>query len=324
MGRPRPAIAASTVLPVVALSEPYGIPWTPLFIFIMVVAVVIVLLVAGVLAYIVARFRAQPGAGVPRQDFGNRRLEIGWTVAPALLVSSVFALTVYVMSSTPTPGAGIPEGSQPDIEVIGHQWWWEIRYPQAGVVTANVMHLPVGRPLLVTLHSDDVQHDFWVPELGQKMDMYPGRTNHIWLEAREPGFYQGACAEFCGMQHAWMRILAVAQPQAEFDAWLAAQRAVPAPLVAPLAQQGQFVFQGRTCGSCHAIAGTPFTGQAGPNLTRFGSRPTISAGVLVNTPENLARYLRDPQAVKPGIFMPNFRLTEEEIAALVAYLGSLQ
>ena len=154
----------------------------------------------------------------------------------------VFALTFAAMRGPLTPGAGVPTGSQPEIQVIGHQWWWEIRYPQAGVVTANVLHLPVGRPVLVTLEASGVQHDFWVPELGQKMDMYPGKVNYIWLEANAPGQYQGACAEFCGVQHAWMRILAVAQPPAEFDAWLAAQRAAPAASAAPLAQRGQTIF----------------------------------------------------------------------------------
>ncbi len=299
-----------------------AIPFDPLFTLLMVLAAAVVVLVAGLLAYSLARAR-RAGAGPPRQDFGNRRLEIAWTAVPALVVGILFLLTLVIMRTTPTPGTDLPDGRPPDIVVVGHQWWWEIAYPQAGVVTANVLHLPAGRRVLVQLTSDDVQHDFWVPELGQKMDMYPGKTNYIWLEAEEPGLYRGVCAEFCGAQHAWMRILAVAQPEADFERWVAEQRTPPQPLAEPLAERGRAVYAARTCGSCHAIAGVS-TGEAGPDLTHFGSRPTISAGVLVNTPENLARYLANPQAVKPGIYMPNFRLSDEEIAALVAYLEGLR
>jgi cytochrome c oxidase subunit 2 len=316
-------LAPSFSRPPVLVAQVPAIPFDPLTTFIMVVAVLVALLIATLLTLSLVRFRRRPDE-LPPQGHGDRRLEIAWTAAPAALVTVVFALTFAAMRGPLTPGAGVPTGAQPEIQVIGHQWWWEIRYPQAGVVTANVLHLPVGRPVLVTLEASGVQHDFWVPELGQKMDMYPGKVNYIWLEANAPGQYQGACAEFCGVQHAWMRILAVAQPPAEFDAWLAAQATAPAASAAPLAQRGQTIFAVQNCGSCHTIAGTPWNGLAGPNLSHFGSRPTISAGVLENTTENLHRYLRDPQAVKPGINMPNFRLTAEEIDALTAYLESLK
>lgn len=298
------------------------IPFTPLFTTIMVLALAAVVLVAGLVAFSLLRARHR-GEGLPQQDFGNRRLEIGWTAAPAILLAVVFGLTVRQMLTTPTPGTDLPGDRQPDIVVVGHQWWWEVRYPQLGIVTANVVHLPVGRRTLVQLTSDDVQHDFWVPQLGQKMDMYPGKTNYLWLEATEPGLFRGVCAEFCGAQHAWMRILAVAEPEAEFDQWMRDQRTPPDPPDSPLAERGRAIYVTRNCGSCHTIAGVS-TGKAGPDLTHFGDRPTISAGVLVNTPEHLARYLENPQAIKPGIYMPNFRLTTEEIAALVAYLEGLR
>ena len=299
------------------------IPFDPLFTGITVLAVAVVVLVAALLGFSLVRTRLPPGAGLPRQDFGNRRLEIAWTVAPAVILALLFGVTLQTMLTSPTPGTDLPDGREPDIVVVGHQWWWEIRYPQLGVVTANVVHLPVGRRFLVQLTSDDVQHNFWIPQLGQKMDMYPGKTNHLWLEAAEPGLFRGACAEFCGMQHAWMRLLAVAQPEAEFEQWVREQRTPPLASLSSLAESGRAVYTARTCGSCHAIAGVS-DGEAGPDLTHFGSRPTISAGVLVNTPENLARYLENPQAVKPGIHMPNFRLTADEIAALVAYLEGLR
>jgi cytochrome c oxidase subunit 2 len=303
---------------------PGAIPWDWLFVTIMVIAAAVVLLVAGLVTAILVRYRRRPGEGPPPQSHGNQRLEIGWTVAPAAIVAVIFALTIGVMRAGPTPGTDPPAGQPPDIQVIGRQWWWEARYPQAGVVTANVIYVPVGKRLLVTLDSDNVQHSFWVPELGQKMDMYPGRTNYTWLEAPAPGAYQGACAEFCGVQHAWMRILVIALPQAEYDAWLAAQQRPAQPPASASAQAGAALFERNACGSCHAIAGTPHQGRAAPDLTHFAARPTISAGVLANTPENLARYLRDPQAVKPGIVMPNAQLGEEEIAALVAYLEGLR
>lgn len=300
-----------------------SIPWSPLFIFIMVVAVAISLLVAGLVAYSVRRFRARLGGGVPRQDFGNRNLEIAWTAAPAALVIFVFGWTFLTMRTTPTPGSDLPDGRRPDIVAVGQRWWWSFHYPESGVTVANEIHIPAGRRVLVQLTSDEVQHNFWIPELGQKMDMYPGKTNYLWLEAKEPGIYHGVCAEYCGTQHAWMRLIAVAQPEAEYAAWVRDQQTAPLPVTEPLPQLGRAIYIARNCGSCHAIA-TVSEGQAGPNLTHFGSRLTISAGVLTNTPENLAIYLRNPQAVKPGIFMPNFRLSEEEIAALVAYLESLR
>jgi cytochrome c oxidase subunit 2 len=311
--------AQATLWPLV--STPY-IPFNGLFTFLMIAAIAVAVMVAVLLGF--ALLRARDQRDLPNPVFGNRRVEITWTVLPALTVVFIFGFMFYEMRTTPTPGTGDPNGQQPDVEVIGHQWWWEFRYPKAGdVATANELHLPVGSEALVTLTSVDVQHDFWVPQLGQKMDLYPNKTNYIWLDTSKPGLYLGACAEYCGLQHAWMRIRVVVQPQAEYDAWLAQLRAAPAPQ-GDLAARGQQVFDQSTCGSCHSIAGTAYNGRAAPALTNFGSRATISAGVLTNTPENLARYLRDPQAVKPGVLMPNFQLGDADIEALVAYLEGLK
>jgi cytochrome c oxidase subunit 2 len=301
------------------------IPFNGLFVVLMVLAVGVALGVAVMVVVVAVRYRARDGAPIPRQEHGNRRLEITWTVIPVVLLAVLFAYMLASMLRGPTPGSGLPQGQAPDIIVVGHQWWWEIRYPKdGGVVNANEVHLPVGKLLLVELTSFDVQHDFWVPQLSQKMDMYPGKTNYLWLSAKEPGNYQGACAEFCGNQHAWMRILAIAQPQAEYDAWIAAQRASGQAVSDDATERGKRLFAQYACGNCHAIAGTEWNGVAAPALTNFSARQTISAGVLTNTPENLARYLRDPQAVKPGIGMPNFRLSDDEVQALVAYLESLK
>jgi cytochrome c oxidase subunit 2 len=297
------------------------IPFNALFTFLMVGAILVAILIAVLLTTALLRARRQ--AGIPRQEAGNPRLEVTWTVVPAFIVIFIFGFMLYEMLKGPTPGAGIPE-EEPDVQVIGHQWWWEFRYPKlGGVITANELHLPVGQRVLVTVTSADVQHNFWVPELGQKMDLYPGKVNYLYLQPSQAGTYLGACAEFCGTQHAWMRIRVIAQPQAEFDAWASQLRAAPEP-VGDLAMRGADVFSQYACGSCHMIAGTPHQGLAAPALTNFATRQTISSGVLPNTPENLAIYLHDPQAVKPGVLMPNFRLTDDEITALMAYLSGLK
>ncbi len=221
-------VASSPGIPIALVPlQAYGIPFSPLFVVLMVLAAAVAGLVLGLLGYIILRFRGGPDASIPRQDHGNQRLEIAWTVAPSIVVAGLLGATVVVMTNGPTPGSGLPqERGDPDIVVVGHQWWWEIRYPKQGVATANEVYLPAGQLLLVQLESADVQHDFWVPPLGQKMDMYPGKTNHLWLDTREkaPGDYQGVCAEFCGTQHAGMRILAIVVPQAEFDSWVEPRR----------------------------------------------------------------------------------------------------
>ncbi len=306
-----------------------AIPVTVPFLVLMLLAVVVSLLISVLVLYAMVRYRGRPGDAMPRQVHGNRKLEIVWTVIPVLVLVVLFGFLLVSMLTDPTAGTDIPPGQEPDIVVTGNQWWWEIYYPASGVVTANEIHLPAGRRVLVQLKAEGVIHDFWVPQLGPKMDMIPGHPNYTWLEAKKPGVYNGACAEFCGLQHAWMRIYVVAEPPDQFDAWVQDQLSTVPPPLTPLGQQGKEIFLGRTpeqrtCTSCHAIRGTPANGQAGPELTDFGDRITISAGVMKNTPHNLALYLRNPDDVKPGIFMPDFRLTEEEILALTAYLESLR
>lgn len=308
------------------------------------------LLVTGLLAYALLRTRKH-GDELPRQTTGDRRLELIWTVIPALVLISVFAYTIVDMSTSPTPGPGLPEGQQPDVIVTGYQYWWRYEYPPgrlhaqpASIVTANELHIPVGRRILVQLEADLVQHDYWIPQLGKKFDMYPGKTNHLWLEAKEPGEYEGVCAEYCGHQHAYMRILAIAEPQDQFEAWAAAhlsseppsppaqaprasnspsylkQPETDSPILANpipadvneqarLAAQGRQLFGQLACGTCHAIAGTEWQAQAGPSLTAYSQRRIISSGVMHHTPKNLAIYLKNPQAIKPGIYMPNYRLS---------------
>ncbi|MDQ2809736.1 MAG: cytochrome c oxidase subunit II, partial [Chloroflexota bacterium] len=210
--------------------SPFAQDIANLYNLVLIIAAGILLLVTGLVLYMIVRFRDRGAGGEPRPNFGDRRLEIAWTVAPALILVVVLALTIPTMASeTPDP----PVAPQtPFLQVTGHQFWWEVVYPQAGVRTANEIHIPTGQRLLVELHAADVIHDFWVPALGPKMDMIPGQTNYMWLQADHPGIYQGECAEFCGAEHAWMRFQVVAEPQAAWAQWAAAQHGPAAPVAA--------------------------------------------------------------------------------------------
>lgn len=281
-------------------------------------SVVVFVVVEGLLVYAVFRFRAKRGQGLPAQVHGNNRLEIAWTIAPALVLAVIAVptwVTIFKTAAAPPPDAI-------RVEVVGHQWWWEFRYPDLNIVTANELHLPVDRTAAFILKSDDVIHSFWFPQLGGKMDVIPGRVNQIKFTPNTVGTYYGQCVELCGASHANMRMRAMVQSKEDFEAWVAGMGTPPpAPQTAD-AKRGAEVFAKGACISCHTLAGTPAKGTIGPNLTYVGSRSTIAAGVLDNTPENLARWLRDPGAVKPQAKMPNLQLSEADIAALVAYLSS--
>jgi cytochrome c oxidase subunit 2 len=306
-------------IPVFNPASPQGKAISDLFFAVLVICGVILAIVSGVVAYSLVRSRARLGAGEPRQVFGSRSLEILWTVVPLLVLVWIFTITVQAMRvSDPAPTG------PPDLTIIGHQWWWEARYAQSGVVTANEIHIPAGERLSVRLESADVIHDFWAPQLGRKMDMVPGLTNHIWLQADRPGTYLGACAEYCGAEHAWMRFLVIAEPPAQFAAWAARQaQPAPAPATAPEAR-GRQLFLQMTCVNCHAIRGFSAVANAAPDLTHLASRRTLGAGVLQNTPADLARWLKNPQAAKPSCKMPNLNLTGAQVDDLVSYFESLR
>lgn len=212
------------------------------------------------------------------------------------------------------------------IEVIGHQWWWEVRYPDhPQAISANEIHVPVGTPVVIRVSSADVIHSFWVPPLAGKIDALPKKWNPVWLQADEAGVFRGQCAEFCGAQHAHMGLLVVAQPRETFDEWLAGQQRAASKPSLPAQVRGLTVFTRAGCADCHTLRGTGAGGRRGPDLTHLASRRTLAAGTLANTPENLARWLRDNQTIKPGNAMPAFdRLDEAAIRDLVAYLESLQ
>ena len=214
------------------------------------------------------------------------------------------------------------------LDVTGHQWWWEVRYsdlhdPSLGFVTANEVHLPIGVPVRVRLHSADVIHSFWLPQIAGKMDVIPGQVNEMWLQADRAGTSRGSCAEYCGLGHAVMALPATAEAPAAFARWAAARRAEAAPATTPALQAGAMVFA-RSCGACHAVAGTNALGRYGPDLTHLASRPTIGAGALANTPENLARWIHNAPALKEGSRMPALALDDADLRTVVSYLTTLR
>ncbi len=314
---PRPALAwpGSPLNP----ASPQAAAILNLFVIVFVLSALVFVLVEGALFYAIFRFRDRAGAPSPRQVSGHRRLEIAWTIAPAILLAIVFVAMVPTMPVLHPPTA---PGPPVRVTVIGHQWWWEYQYPELGITFANELYVPAGRPIVLDLTSDDVIHSFWVPELNGKLDAVPGRFYTLSFQANQPGWYGGQCAEFCGIQHAWMLAPVIALPPDEFDRWVQDRQAVAAEPTDPLAALGKQVFLEKTCMNCHEIQGTPAIGGVGPELSHLAARATLGAGILPNTPENLAEWIRRPQEFKPGVRMPNFDLTDEETAALVAFLLS--
>lgn len=283
-----------------------------------IVCAVIFTIVSAMVIYSLVKFRWREGERDPEQFAGHKTVEIIWTAIPLGIVILLFALTVHAMRVSDPP-----KPPKPDIVVVGKQWWWEIQYPNSGVITANEIHIPVGKPVALQLEASDVLHMFWVPQLTRQMMNIPGYPNNIWIQADKPGTYTGLCSEFCGTQHAWMRFIVVAEPQEQFDAWQKAQL-VPAAAPAGNVAHGWEIFSTMSCINCHAVGGTEAKAHVGPDLTHFASRKEIGAGILKNTPENIERWMRDPQAVKPGVKMPNFKFTEQQLADLTAYLQSLK
>jgi cytochrome c oxidase subunit II len=314
------ALSIADVIKVFNPQSPQARAIFDLTIVVIVVMVVIFLVVVGIVTYALFRFpRWREGDRDPEQGAGNRSIEIVWTAIPLLIVTILFVLSARTMGISDPPAP-----PNPDIVVIGHQWWWEARYANSGAIVANEIHIPVGKPLALRLDAADVLHEFWVPELSRKMTTVPGHPNHIWIQADKPGTYLGFCSEFCGTQHAWMHFLIVAEPQDEFQKWQQAQLAAAPSPSSENAQKGLALFQQMSCVNCHAIKGTTATSQVGPDLTHFASRKQIGAGIVDNTPDNLRRWLRDPQQVKVGVKMPNFKFTDEQVTELADYIETLK
>ncbi len=280
---------------------------------------IIGVLVLSLLAWILVRYRERAGGALPRQIHGHTILEISWTILPALILLVIAIPTIQVIFRTQSAAA--PKNAL-DVTVRGWQWWWEFRYPSLDVVTANEVHLPAGRPVVFLLEGPDVIHSFWVPQLGGKRDVVPGRLNRITLTPDTPGEYWGQCAEFCGASHANMQLRVIVEEPAAFAKWVAAQKA-PAAEPAGDAASGKDVFAKSACVGCHTIRGVS-AGVLGPDLTHFGSRKLFGAGLWPTTPENVAAWVKDPPALKPGSKMPNLHLSDADTKAVAAYLVGLK
>ena len=281
--------------------------------------------VVGLLVTSLVRFRRSKDddGSEPPQVYGSEPVELAWTVIPILVVvvlSLVTARTIYDVQAVTRPPGAI------DVRVVGHQWWWEIRYPALGIVTANELHVPVSRgngatPTFIELESADVVHSFWVPRLAGKTDLLPNRRNRMWIEPREPGVYFGQCAEFCGTQHAHMLLRVFVHSPDEFARW-ALEQQQPA-VVDPTVAAGRRVFESTACINCHSISGSVATGRFGPDLTHLMSRVTLAAGAERMSAETLRAWLEDPDHLKPGARMPAMQLESAALDQLVSYLLTL-
>lgn len=292
---------------------------------------VVYVVVAGLILWAVFRRRPDRGTGAGEaaaEGDGRAGGVAGWSehtviVVGGVVMPAVVLLVVAFITVTSMAGLRAAASDPLRVEVVGHKWWWEITYPDDGVSTANELHVPVGRPVEVTLRSVDVIHSFWVPELGGKVDMIPGVTTTARFTAERAGTYTGACAEYCGIQHANMRFLVVAEDAASFGRWVAFQRRpAPAPS-SELEARGQAAFTSQSCAGCHTIAGTTAQGRLGPDLTHFGERSTLGALLVPNTADNLSRFIVDAPSMKPGVLMPPVELSDADRRAIVAYLQGL-
>lgn len=281
-----------------------------------ILSIVIFLVIGGIIIY---HHNKRPSE--PRQIFGNKLLELVWTVIPLIVVTVLFVLSLNIMRKINQP---VASGQNPDIRIIAHQWWWDFRYLNENVITANELHIPVNKKLLIQIESADVIHSWWVPSLGRKIDAIPGKINYGWIEADRIGIFEGKCSEYCGTEHAWMLIRVVSETHEDYNNWIKSQKQIPRQPADSVAYAGEILFQKKTCGNCHAISGTPANAHIAPDLTHVGSRKTLLSGMKKNSSENLRKWLENPQKVKKGANMPDFLLTQNEVDALTKYLEQLK
>ena len=289
------------------------------------IVLAVFLIVGGLLVYALVKFRERPGQDErePVQLYGSNQIEISWTVIPILIVVVLFLATARVIIATERQR---PPAGALHVTVVGHQFWWEFRYPGTDVVTANELHIPTSskadeRPTFLSMISADTDHSFWVPRLAGKLDVIPNKINVMWFDPDQPGLYLGQCSQYCGAQHAKMLIRVYAQSPAAFDQWLKAQE-LPAPQD-PAMAAGRAVFEQNACMNCHRIRGTVADGRFGPDLTHFGSRDTLASGAVTNTPEHLQEWIKDPSHFKDGALMPAMHLSDGDIVLVSKYLESL-
>jgi len=332
------ALTAGTLPENLSVLDPVSPPGEAIrFLFILVTGICLFILavVWAVLFWSIFRFRARPDQETlsePPQVYGSLPIEIAWTVAPTLIVF-LLALAIIRTTGEVRGPARPPAGAESlRVTVVGHQWWWEYVYEEyngekLGFITANELHLPAGesatpRPIYLTLKSADVCHSWWTPRLAGKMDLIPGRTNRLWFQTDRPGLYLGQCAEYCGTQHAGMLLRVYVDTPSEFQAWLDNQKrsAVEDPKVA----DGKKLFLSQSCINCHRVRGTAAAGTYAPDLTHLMSRETLASGMILNTRENLRRWVVDPQSIKQGCLMPAFGLDDKQVDSIVEYLLTLK
>ncbi len=300
-----------------------GLFWLVVGFSIFVMIIVTAFMIAGIVGGM--RDRDVHSDKEPPQTHGNLKLEVAWTVIPLIILAVLLVPTlasIYNLDAISAPDDAI------EVNVVGQQFWWEMVYLDEEVVTANELVVPVGRAVKVNLASEDVMHSFWIPQMAGKVDLIPGNKRTLYFTAEKEGVYYGQCAELCGDSHANMRLRVVAMPQEEYNAWAVAARqpaevATQVSAQSPLVQEGSQLFISKGCVNCHAVQGVNTYNRVGPDLSHIGSRTSIAAGMLENTPENMIRWLRYTDTVKPGVAMPNLGLTQEEAEALTAYLETL-
>src|SRR6266850_939272 len=294
-----------------------------LSVFVLAITGAIFVVVFSLIVYAIVRFRrrTEDDGKEPAQVYGSNPVEMAWTVVPIIIVVVLTLTTariIHEIQDAPKPADAV------DVQVIGHQFWWEIRYPKYGIVTANEMHVPVSlkehpTPTFLDLRSADVVHSFWVPRLAGKTELVPNKVNTMWIDPERTGLYLGQCAKYCGTQHSWMLLRVYVDTPEEFARWLQQQKALAAS--EPVVAAGRRVFERNACINCHALNGTVGTGRFGPDLTHLMSRDTLGSGVAKNTPENLRAWIKAPDQFKPGALMPAMNLNDQELDQLVAYLA---
>ena len=297
-----------------------------LSVFVLVIAGIIFIVVFSLLVYCVAKFRgrATDAGREPAQVYGSTQIEVAWTIIPILIVVVLFLATarvIHAIQDVPEPAGAV------QVIVIGHQYWWEFRYPKLGIVTANELHIPVSdpnhpTPTFLQLLSADTDHSFWVPELAGKTDLIPNHPNRMWIDPQRTGVFVGQCAQYCGTQHAKMLLRVSVDGQAEFAAWVRTQQKTALEEAGAVA--GKRVFESNACMNCHTVAGTSANGRFGPDLTHLMSRTTIAAGVAENTRANLRLWIQDPSLTKPGSLMPAMKLSDADLDAVVSYMETLR
>lgn len=297
-----------------------------LALFVLTITGCVFVVVAFLLFFAVIKYRSRKNdpEHEPAQVYGSTQVELAWTVIPIIIIVVLFLTTariIFAIQNAPQPKNDLK------VTVIGHQFWWEFRYPEYGIETANELHIPLSTQknpdtTYLTLLSADVDHSFWVPELGGKTDLIPNHPNEMWMDPEKPGVYYGQCAQFCGLEHSLMLIRVYVDTPAQFADWVKNQQktAVDDPSVA----EGRHIFETEACVNCHTVSGTAAKGKYGPDLTHLMSRATIAAGAAANTPENLRAWIKDPDTFKPGAHMPAMKLSDEQIGQVVAYLDTLR